>query len=101
MESRSTRTITFRGRCREGEVRYEYGTTPTEYTYTGQFSYGADFGLMFFNARWYDPGLGRFPLRFTSGMISLPTLYFRGAGKRIRSSRARGIPRHGIGMVIR
>jgi RHS repeat-associated protein len=48
------------GMLREGEVRYESGTTPTEYTYTGQFSYGADFGLMFFNARWYDPALGRF-----------------------------------------
>jgi len=43
-----------------GEVRYESGTTPTEYTYTGQFSYTADFGLMYYNARWYDPALGRF-----------------------------------------
>ena len=54
-------------------------TTPayslTKYTYTGQYSYitplwGMDdptttgitegFGLMFYNARWYDPALGRF-----------------------------------------
>jgi len=43
-----------------GEVRYESGTTPTEYTYTGQYSYTVDFGLMYYNARWYDPALGRF-----------------------------------------
>jgi len=44
-------------------------TLPTRYTYTGQYSYmddsatdlgGAGFGLMFYNARWYDPVLGRF-----------------------------------------
>ncbi len=40
-----------------GEVRYASGTTPTDYTYTGQFSYTADFGLMYYNARWYDPYL--------------------------------------------
>lgn len=41
---------------------------PTDYTYTGQRSYmddptttGAEgFGLMFYNARWYDSALGRF-----------------------------------------
>jgi RHS repeat-associated protein len=43
-----------------GEVRYASGTTPTDYTYTGQYSYASDFGLMFYNARWYDPLLGRF-----------------------------------------
>jgi RHS repeat-associated protein len=43
-----------------GEERYASGTTPTKYQYTGQFSYTADFGLMFYNARWYDPTLGRF-----------------------------------------
>ena len=42
-----------------GEVRYNAGTTPTDYTYTGQYSNTADFGLMFYNARWYDPYLGR------------------------------------------
>ncbi|GEM_PF-5962179 len=43
-----------------GEVRYASGTTLTNYTYTGQYSYVSDFGLMFYNARWYDPSLGRF-----------------------------------------
>ena len=43
-----------------GEVRYQAGTTSTGYTYTGQYSNTADFGLMFYNARWYDPALGRF-----------------------------------------
>ncbi len=43
-----------------GEVRYQAGTTSTGYTYTGQYSNTADFGLMYYNARWYDPALGRF-----------------------------------------
>jgi RHS repeat-associated protein len=55
-----------------GEVRYttEDLTLPTRYTFTGQYSYisdsatdlaaSASFGLMFYNARWYDPALGRF-----------------------------------------
>ena len=43
-----------------GEVRHQSGVTPTEYGFTGQFSHTADFGLMFYNARWYDPALGRF-----------------------------------------
>ena len=42
-----------------GEVRYNAGVTPTDYSYTGQYSNTADFGLMFYNARWYDPYLGR------------------------------------------
>jgi len=33
---------------------------PTDYTYTGQYSNVPDFGLMFYNARWYDPALARF-----------------------------------------
>ncbi len=40
-----------------GETRYTSGTTPTNYTYTGQYSNVGDFGLMFYNARWYDPYL--------------------------------------------
>ncbi|MDW8332492.1 MAG: RHS repeat-associated core domain-containing protein [Cyclobacteriaceae bacterium] len=65
------------GVLRKGEVRYVYpsgytwGTTPTDYTCTGQYSNVPDFGLMYYNARWlrsvpeaqrkgYDPGLGRF-----------------------------------------
>jgi len=51
-----------------GEVRYSWtsgqSTTPTytlpKYTFTGQYSYTSDFGLMFYNARWYDPAIGRF-----------------------------------------
>jgi RHS repeat-associated protein len=43
-----------------GEVRYASGNTPTKYSFTGQFSYVNDFGLMFYNARWLDVSLGRF-----------------------------------------
>src|SRR5262245_54973824 len=43
-----------------GEVRASNGTTPTAYTYTGQYSNMGDFGLMFYNASWYDPTIGRF-----------------------------------------
>jgi len=52
-----------------GETRYTW-TDPaldpspayamTRYQYTGQFSYEAEFGLYFYNARWYDSQLGRF-----------------------------------------
>jgi hypothetical protein len=37
-----------------GEERYSSGTNPSEYTYTGQYSYTDDFGLMYYGARWYD-----------------------------------------------
>ena len=60
-----------------GEVRATWTASPTTtpayrspaYTYTGQYSYMDDpttsgvtegFGLMFYNARWYDPALGKF-----------------------------------------
>jgi RHS repeat-associated protein len=43
-----------------GQVRYNSGSLPTKYTFTGQYSYTGDFGLLFFNARWVDPLLGRF-----------------------------------------
>ena len=43
-----------------GEVRYQAGVTPTNYTYTGQYSNVSDFGLMFYGSRWYDGSLGRF-----------------------------------------
>ena len=55
-----------------GELRYAWTATtsplPIDYTYTGQRSYmddptttGAEgFGLMYYNARWYDPYLNRF-----------------------------------------
>jgi RHS repeat-associated protein len=41
-----------------GEVRA--GPAGTDYTFTGQYSNVGDFGLMYYNARWYDVGLGRF-----------------------------------------
>jgi RHS repeat-associated protein len=43
-----------------GETRYSSGNEVTEYQYTGQYSYESDFGLYFYNARFYDPSLGRF-----------------------------------------
>jgi RHS repeat-associated protein len=43
-----------------GETRYENASNPTNYTYTGQYTYTSDFGLMFYESRWYDPSLGRF-----------------------------------------
>ena len=42
-----------------GETRYSSGSTPTNYKYTGQRE-EAGFGLYFYNARWYDPTIGRF-----------------------------------------
>ena len=42
-----------------GEVRWSSGTTPTDYRFTGQMEV-ASIGLYFFNARWYDAGIGRF-----------------------------------------
>ncbi len=52
-----------------GETRYTWTNAPanpspvyamTRYQYTGQFSYESEFGLYFYNARWYDSQLGRF-----------------------------------------
>jgi RHS repeat-associated protein len=42
-----------------GTTRYTSGTSPTTMQYTGQ-RVEASFGLLFYNARWYDPLLGRF-----------------------------------------
>ena len=47
-----------------GEVRYASGNTPTKYQYTGQYSYESDFGLQFYNARWYDSYLNQDHLSF-------------------------------------
>jgi RHS repeat-associated protein len=41
-----------------GETRASSGTTPTSIRYTGQRE--AETGLYFYQARWYDPALGRF-----------------------------------------
>ncbi|MDL1943778.1 hypothetical protein FBQ99_15705 [Chloroflexi bacterium CFX2] len=43
-----------------GEVRYSSGSEVTKYQYTGQYSHQSEFGLLFYNARWYDPSLKRF-----------------------------------------
>jgi len=40
-----------------GTTRYAQGTSPTDYAYTGQMLEG---DIYFYNARWYDPQLGRF-----------------------------------------
>jgi RHS repeat-associated protein len=42
-----------------GTIRYQNGVTPTDYRYTGQLQQ-AVIGLYYYNARWYDPQLGRF-----------------------------------------
>jgi RHS repeat-associated protein len=43
-----------------GEVRYTWGGTPTKYTFDGQYDYTPNFGLQYFNARFFDPSIGRF-----------------------------------------
>jgi len=40
-----------------GTTRHTQGTSPTDYAYTGQMKEG---DIYFYNARWYDPQLGRF-----------------------------------------
>ncbi len=42
-----------------GVARYTAGTTPTSYNFTGQRKDSGS-GLLFYNARWYDPQVGRF-----------------------------------------
>ena len=42
-----------------GETRYSSGITSTDYRYTGQLQQ-ADINLYYYNARFYDPALGRF-----------------------------------------
>jgi RHS repeat-associated protein len=42
-----------------GETRYTSGTIPTTFGFTGQRQ-ESGLGLSFYNARWYDPALGRF-----------------------------------------
>ncbi|MCI0551182.1 MAG: RHS repeat-associated core domain-containing protein, partial [Anaerolineae bacterium] len=46
-----------------GTTRYTSGTTPTTFRFTGQrqeSGLGGPEGLYFYNARWYDPAVGRF-----------------------------------------
>lgn len=42
-----------------GAIRYTAGTTPTTFNFTGQRKDSGS-GLLFYNARWYDPLVGRF-----------------------------------------
>ena len=70
-----------------GTVRYRWGTTPTNYRYTGQYSYVDDFGLYFYNARW-----GACSER------SEETPRWDASPRRILSSPARGTRWHGTGM---
>jgi len=42
-----------------GETRSTSGTLPTNYKYTGQRE-APGLGIYFYNARWFDPVLGRF-----------------------------------------
>jgi RHS repeat-associated protein len=48
-----------KGHCPYGETRYNSGSTPTSYRFTGQRE-DATIGLHFYNARYYDAALGRF-----------------------------------------
>jgi RHS repeat-associated protein len=54
-----------------GSVRYTSGARVTEYSFTGQRSYTDDFGLMYYNARWYDP----YNTQFTSPDSIIPNHY--------------------------
>lgn len=40
-----------------GTIRYSQDTSPTDYGYTGQMREG---DIYYYNARWYDPAIGRF-----------------------------------------
>ncbi|MFZ7153194.1 MAG: RHS repeat-associated core domain-containing protein, partial [Bacteroidota bacterium] len=42
-----------------GAMRYTAGSTPTTFNFTGQRRDSGS-GLLFYNARWYDPAVGRF-----------------------------------------
>jgi RHS repeat-associated protein len=78
-----------------GKMRYSSNPgLPTEYTYTGQRDYTKDFGLMFYNARWYDSSIGRFAQADSvtsggvqsfdryAGMANNPTRYTDPSGHR-------------------
>ena len=54
-----------------GETRF--GGVGTEYQYTGQYRQGA-IGLDYFNARWYDPALGRFAQAETNVFVAISRL---------------------------
>jgi RHS repeat-associated protein len=50
-----------------GETRYEFGSLPTDYQYTGQRN-DDEIGLYYYGARWYDTTLGR----FTQADVNIP-----------------------------
>jgi RHS repeat-associated protein len=54
-----------------GETRYTSGYQPSDYLYTGQRA-EAGIGLYYYNARWYDPSLGRFAQADTM----IPDVYY-------------------------
>ncbi|NOH04076.1 MAG: hypothetical protein HND47_19960 [Chloroflexi bacterium] len=53
-----------------GEVRYSSGASPTQYTYTGQYS-DSYINLLWYNSRHYDPELRRFISPDTITLIPL------------------------------
>ena len=65
-----------------GESRYTFGATPTKRRFTGQVLDNVAGGLYFYNARYYDPALGRFISADTSVISVLKNLAtFRTAGR--------------------
>ncbi len=54
-----------------GDVSYASGTNPTDYTYPGQYSHAAGFGLMFYKARFYSPSFQFqcLPALYSSGLF--------------------------------
>ncbi len=55
------------------------GTPATRFTYTGQ-EYDADTGLYYYNARWYNPTLGRFVTKDPIGFAAGDTNQYRYVG---------------------
>ena len=71
-----------------GKVRASSSTMPTKRTFTGQ--YLDDTGLLFYNARYYDPGIGR----FVSADSIVPGNAASGGGHRLQAADGR-FPRGG------
>src|SRR5262245_2570151 len=65
------------------------GTLGTQFSYTGQ-EYDADTGLYYYNARWYNPSIGKFiskdPIGFAGGDTNQFRYVGNGATNRIDSS---------------
>ncbi len=56
------------------------GTLGTRFSYTGQ-EYDADTGLYYYNARWYNPGTGKFMSKDPIGFAAGDTNQYRYVGK--------------------